>query len=128
MEKNRESWIPLFLAPALHTSSMHVCPPSQSILSSTFPAKCPPEGTHIPQKTRLKEERKDQSIFLASKAESLNAKQGVTEMCGNKDLYDRFHVNYPIPTCKIVHNWGKFPFLVILDLSTFMCRYIQAHT
>lgn len=83
--------------------------------------------SHTPE-NKAEKERKDQSIFLASKAESLNAKQGVTEMCGNKDLYDRFHVNYPIPTCEIVHNWGKFPFLVILDLSTFMCGYIQAHT
>ena len=42
-------------------------PKARSRLSSTFPAKCPPEGTHIPQKTR-KEVCKDQDI-LASSAE-----------------------------------------------------------
>ena len=100
---------------------------ARSILSSTFPAKCPPEGTHIPQKTTLKEECKDQNIFLAANAESLNAKQGVTEMCGNKDLYDRSHVNYPIPTCEIVHNWGNFPSWSSW-ISAQLCADIHRHT
>lgn len=126
VEKSGESCIPPPLAPALHRNwdprtPLSVCPASQSKQQTQFniSSQMPTRGhSHTPENTAP-----------GSRYISIQCRNRGTKCMESKDLDDRFRVNSAIPTCETVHNWGKFPFLVILDLSPiwiwWVCRKLK---